>query len=146
MIRFPRYVIPAILALVALFLFVPGCASLGGVRHVATVTVVTSHGILALTQDTEKSLVCGVATAPAPPACVTASVHRDNSAQLAKAWGYEGDIERLVRAIPAGGVVPPDIATLLGQINSAIDKVLAAIPGSTQKTQLVVAINPSGGK
>lgn len=145
MIRFPRYVVPFLVAVFMLFgLTLQGCASLGGARHIATVSVVTSHGILALVQDTEKALVCGGATAPAPPACVSASAHQANAANLAKAWGYEGDIERIVRALPQGSAAPSQLATLLGQINVIIDNVVKAIPASAPKTTLIV--NLTGGK
>jgi hypothetical protein len=140
MIRFPRYLISFLIATVVA-LVLTGCGSIGGAlhvggpRHLATVTVVTSHGILALVQDSENAMVCGKATAPVP--CVTASAHKAISADLVTAWADEADVERLVRSVPAGVAVSPDVPTLLGKISGLIDKIVKAIPNSSAKTTLV---------
>lgn len=134
MIRSPKFLFPVLVAIFMLFGLV-GCASLGGQRHVVTVSLVTSHGILALVQDSEKAMVCGVATAPVP--CVTASAHKTISADLVIAWADEADVERLVRAIPTGAAASAEVSTLLGTISGLVDKILAAIPNSALKAALV---------
>ncbi len=120
-----------------------GCASLGGARHTATVTVVSAHAILSAAQDTERMLVCGLPTAPAAPACVAPATHRTISGYLATAFDLDGQVARTVRAVPAGGMLPANVAELVGQIAALVDKILAAIPHSPQRASLVAQI---GGK
>ncbi len=126
-----------------LLVLLTGCASLGGPRHVATVTVVTSHSILAAVQDTTRALYCGAPTAPAAPACIDDALRRTIAGQLVTAFDLDGQVARLVRAVPAGGILPANVAELVGRIAALVDRILAAIPKSPQRASLVAQI---GGK
>ena len=127
-----------------LALALTGCASLGGARHTATVSVVSAHAVLAAVQDTERALVCDGPTAPAPPLCVPPDVHRRNAGYFVTAFDLDGQVARTVRAVPPGGVLPANVAELVGQIAALVDKILAAIPKSPQRASLVEQIG--GGK
>lgn len=131
---------PIVPLLLLALLTLPGCASIGAHRHAAAVTVVSAHAVLSAVQDTERALVCGTAAAPAPPACVTSDLHRTISAQLVTAFDLDGRVARLVRDVPPGGVLPSDVPALLGQIAALVDRVLEALPTSTQKTRLTQTI------
>lgn len=126
----------ALVLLLAVTLGASSCASLGGARHKATVSVVSADAVLSAVQDTEMGLVCGRPSAPAAPACVPEDRHRQISAKLAEAFGHEKRIAQLVRALPAGAS-SPDVASLLGQIRALLDAVLAMIPDSAQRKALV---------
>jgi hypothetical protein len=111
-----------------------GCASLGGPRHTAAVSVVTAHAVLSAVQDTEMGLVCGRSTAPAPPACVPLAQHRDISARLAKAFSLEVQVAQFVR------LGQTDVSPLIGEIRTLLDAVLALIPPSPPRTALLANI------
>lgn len=127
--------------LVALVVLLSGCA-LPRARHIATVSVVSAHSVLSAIQDTEMDLVCGKATAPAPPACVLIEQHRDISGKLANAFALEKKIAVAVKAIPPGAP-SANVAESLGQLQALIDAVLDLIPRSAQRQTLVANI---GGK
>lgn len=128
------------LPLILLVLLSQGCASMGGVRHTAVISVVSAHAVLSAVQDTEKSLVCGVAGAPEPPACIPQATHLAISRDLVTAFDYDGQVARLVRAVPPGGIMPADIPGLLGKIAGLVDRIVAALPTSAKKAQLVQQI------
>ena len=114
-----------------------GCASLGGARHGATVSVVTAHATLSAVQDAEMLLVCSKPGAPAPPLCIDADKHHEISGKLATAFGLDGDLARLVRAVPVDGPTPAQVGELVGKISAIVNDVLALIPnGSPQKASL----------
>jgi len=117
-------------------LFTQGCASLAGPRHGATVTVVAAHSTLSAVQDTELLLVCEKPGAPAAPLCVDAEKHKAISAKLATAFALDGDLARLVRAVPLDQPQPPQVAELVARIAQIINDVLALIPKSPQKAAL----------
>jgi hypothetical protein len=119
------------------------CASFGGVKHTATVSVVTAHAVLSAVQDGERLLVCGGPSAPAAPACVPPDVHRKIAGELVTAFDLDGQVLRLVRALPPGTMAPSDVPGLLGRIMAIIDRIVALIPASSQKAALVQQI---GGK
>lgn len=116
------------------------CASLGGARHVAAVSVVSVHGVLSLTQDTERALVCGGATAPAPPSCVPPDVHRTIAGYFVTAFDLDGQVARLVRATPAGSLTPGEVPGLLARISALLDAIFKALPTSPQKSQLIAQV------
>lgn len=132
--------------LLAALLVVSACATVGGPRHVATVSVVSAHAVLSAVQDTERALVCGAATAPAAPACIPDEVHRKVSADLATAFQYDIDVHNLVRAAPTDTSLPATVPALLGKIAAILDQVVAALPTSTQKQALVAQIGGPDGK
>ncbi len=119
------------------------CASVGGVRHVATVTVVSAHNTLSAIQDTEQLLVCGRSTAPAAPACVPIPINQKISGELSAAFDLDGRLATLVRDTPVGAPQPDAIPTLVGDIAQIVAKVLNDLPSSPQKTTLVQRL---GGK
>jgi hypothetical protein len=98
---------------------------------------VTAHTVLGALQDGERALVCEKPGAPAPPLCVPQVKHQEISQHFVMAFDLDGQVLRTVRALPPGTPLPGDIPTLLGQIGVLIDKILAAMPSSPQKTQLV---------
>jgi hypothetical protein len=115
-----------------------GCASLGGARHVATVTVSTSGTVLDALQDTEMLLVCGRTGAPAEPACVPVALHKQISGKIAQAYALHKHMTELVLAVPAGTPQPAEVSELLGKIAALVNDVLALIPdGSPQKASLL---------
>ena len=128
------------LAPILLLVLLTACASLGGPRHVATVTVVTSHSILAALQDGSRALYCGAATAPAAPACIDDALRRTIASNLVTAFDLDAQVARTVRAAPADGSLPTGIADLVGQIAALVDKIFAAIPASPQRATLVAQI------
>lgn len=115
-----------------------GCATVGGPRHVATVTVVTGHSILAAVQDTTRALYCGTPTAPAAPLCIDDTRRRQIASALVTAFDLDAQVARTVR--PVGQPTPAGVADLIGQIAALVDKVLALIPKSSQRAQLVAQI------
>lgn len=126
--------------LVIALLLASSCATAGGPRHVATVSVVSAHAVLSAVQDTERALVCGAATAPPAPACVPADRHRAISADLVTAFDYDGQVATLVRALPAGGTWPATVPVLLGKIAGLVDRIVGTLPASPQKTSLVAQL------
>lgn len=124
------------LLFVGILLLASSCASQGGPRHIATVSVVTAHTILATLQDTEMALVCGKPTAPEAPRCVEAEKHKEISGYLAQAFDYDGTVARLVRALPPGSPQPAQVGELLARISELVSKILASIPASPQKATL----------
>jgi hypothetical protein len=113
-----------------------GCATLGSAKHRAAISVVSADAVLSAIQDTENGLVCGRATAPAPPACVPLEEHRAISAKLATAFQRDRQIAQTIRALPAGAS-SPDVAVLVGQIRALVDEVLALIPDSAPRRALM---------
>lgn len=139
-IRLIGVAIAAIVVGTQLAFFINGCASAGGPRHVAVVSVVSAHAVLSAVQDTERALVCGSATAPSAPNCVAADVHQRISADLVTAFDLDGRVARLVRdAGPTGGL-PGNVAAMLGQIGGIVDAILARLPSSPQKGSLIAQI------
>src|SRR6185369_175476 len=130
------FVLVALLALTA-------CAA-HSVRHVATVSVTAAHASLLAVQSTADLVVCGQATAPAAPNCLTADDRAHKVAPLlSKAFDYDIQAALIVRSLPEGAPPPGDVASYLAQIGGVIDQVLALIPSSQPKTALVASI---GGK
>ncbi len=114
-----------------------GCASLGGPRHVATVSVVSAHAVLAAVQDTTRALYCGAPTAPAAPACIDDALRRTIAGQLVTAFDLDGQVARLVRTVPAGGILPANVAELVGRIAALVDRILAALPKAARESLLM---------
>lgn len=110
-----------------------GCAS---ARHKAVVTVASAHTVLTIIREDELLLVCGRATAPAPPLCVPPEVHRDISAKLVKAFEADERMLRIVRATPSSAG-PADVGTLLREISGVVSEILALIPASHEKAAIV---------
>lgn len=130
---------PIVLLLLAVALGASSCASLGGARHRAAVSVVSAKAVLGAIQDVEMTLVCGRATAPPAPSCVPIEKHREISAHLVTAFGYNEKALKIARALP-GGETSPDVFTLIGQVRALVDAVLALIPESPQRRALVANI------
>jgi hypothetical protein len=131
---------PILLVLAVLAL--AGCAAKA--RHVATVTVVSAKGALDITQDTEPLLVCGVATAPPAPACVTADVHKAIHAQLAEAYEVHKQLATAVRDWPQGQPAPATIPAYLAQITELLQHIVDALPAGGTKDRLTTLL--TGGK
>lgn len=129
--------------LVLAFVCLYGCASTGGPRHVATVSVVTSHGTLMLIDATEEKLVCDTAGAPQAPMCVPPATHKAISAKLAQAFDLDADVARTVKAMPVGTPTTPQVLELLSKISVLVSDVMALIPQSSARESLAVQI---GGK
>lgn len=125
-----------LLCIAVMGLLFAGCASLGGARHGATVTVVGAHATLSAVQDAEILLVCEKPGAPAAPLCIDAETHKAISAKLATAFAMDGDLARLVRAVPLDQPQPPQVAELVARIAQVVNDVLALIPKSQQKASL----------
>ncbi len=124
----------ALVLVVGIVIGATGCASLGGPRHVATVSVVSAHAVLSAVQDTEMGLVCGRSTAPPPPDCVPPAQHQAISAKLAKAFGLEVQVAQFVQ------LGQTDVAPLLGEIQTLLDAVLTLIPPSASRSTLLANI------
>ena len=127
----------SVLAVFVLGGMLTGCAP--SVRHIATVTAVGAHATLSAVQDTEMALACGKPSAPAPPACVPADLHREISAQLVTAFDADIRAHELIRDWPATGSAP-NIATFLAEITSAINFVLQHLPSGPALNRLLVQI------
>lgn len=119
-----------------------GCAA-GAVRHAVVVTVVSAHGTLALIQDTEMLVVCGKVSAPAAPHCVSPDGHRRISGKLAEAFDYDGQLARVVRAVPTGTPAAAQIADLLGKIRTLVTSILSDLPSSPQVDRLLTLLGGS---
>lgn len=129
--------------IVALAITLSGCASLGGARHVATVGIVSTHSVLSAVQDTEMRIVCGRAGAPQAPLCVPVPTHRQISGHLETAFALEGRAVQVIRALPPGTPQPAEVVTIMIQVNSLIQEILALLPNGKDKDTLVQSI---GGK
>ncbi len=116
------------------------CASLGGARHSAVVTVVSAHAVLAATQDTSRAIVCGLPTAPPAPACLTPERAREIAVILVTAFDLDGEVAKTVRAVPPGGLLPSNVAELVGRIAALVDRILAALPKSAARESLLMKI------
>lgn len=127
------------IVLLALAIGASSCASLGGARHRAAVSVVSAKAVLGAIQDVEMTLVCGRSTAPPAPSCVPIEKHREISAHLVTAFDYNEKALTIARALP-GGETSPDVFRLVGQIRALVDAVLALIPESPQRRTLVANI------
>lgn len=124
--------------LVALAIAASSCAAKA--RHIATVTVVSAKGALDIAQDTEPLLVCGKATAPPAPACVTEDIHRAIHANLADAYALHKQLAIAVRDWPQGAPAPIGIGTYLTQITELLQHVIDALPESGVKTRLLLLL------
>lgn len=142
----------AVLLAFGLALGAQSCATLGinpntsSARHLVTVTVVSGNAVLGALQDGERGLVCGTVTAPAPPACVPVDRHKAISADFVKAFQVHRAAAQLVRDTPAGAPTPSDLARLLGDVNALIESILARVPASTAKAQLISKAQAIGGQ
>lgn len=127
------------MSLCLILVWVMGCAT-AGPRHIATVMAVAAHSTLAAVQDTEMLLACGKPTAPAPPACVPANVHREISTRLVTAFAADIEIARTIRDWPATSAPPASIGALLAQITQTVNYILARLPPGPLTTKLLMAI------
>lgn len=119
--------------------FSAACGGNRSPRHVATVSAVTAHATLAAIQDTEMLLVCGRPGAPSQPTCIQAEKHKQLSGLLAEAFDYDGQVLRIVRAMPTGQPQPGQVGELLARIAVLIDKILADLPRDAPPTQALLA-------
>jgi hypothetical protein len=126
--------------LLGVLLAFPGCASLGGPRHVGTVGLVSAHAVLSAVQDTEMRIVCGRPGAPQTPLCVPISKHRQISAHLETAFALEIRAAALVRSLPPGTPQPVEVVTITVQINGLVQEILALLPEGRDKQALVQSI------
>jgi ABC-type amino acid transport substrate-binding protein len=127
--------------IICAMLAVSGCATAGGPRHIATVSIVSAHATLSAIQDTEMLIVCGKPTAPAPPACVADAKHKELSGKLAQAFGYDAQIARTIRSMPAGSPQPAEVTNMLAQIAVLVNQILAGLPqGAPQTTALTESL------
>lgn len=131
-------ILPAILLVAVLGGMTSGCAA--NVRHIATVSAVAAHSTLAALQDTEMLIVCGKATAPAPPACVDVDQHRANAEKLVTAFDLDIQVATTIRDWPALGPPPTSIGALLGQITVVVNYILDHLPDGAAKTKLLTSI------
>jgi len=129
----------AVLALV-LAILVVGCASAGGPRHIAVVSVVTAHSTLAAVQDTEALLVCGTATALPAPQCITPEAHRAFAKKLVTAFDLDGQIAKQVLAWPPDQALPPVITNLLSQLDAILAELIAALPNTPATDRLLASL------
>ena len=132
---------PILLVAFVLALASGGCA--GKARHIATVTVVSAKGALDIAQDTEPLLVCGAASAPAAPACVTPDAHKAIHGTLADAYAIHKQLATAVRDWPQGQPAPATIPTYLAQITDLLQRVLDSLPPGSVKDRLTALL---GGK
>jgi hypothetical protein len=131
-------------AFIALTAFVgvgcSGCATIGGARHKAVITIKTAHTVLASVQDFEMTIVCGRADAPPEPACVTTALHKEVSEYLAEAFEYDKQVAEIVKAIPPGAPAPVEVFDLINKISALVNKILGRLPDSFQKDAFVQKI------
>ena len=121
-----------LIALVSL----PACASLGGAKQAGFQGFAVAHASLMLTKNVEGDLVCGKSAAPPAPLCVPDAVHGQILDILKQGFTIDGDLGRLIQAMPEGTATTPEIGTMIGQITKLISDVLALIPKSPQKASL----------
>lgn len=131
--------------LVVFAVMMSACASAGGPRHIATVSVVSAHATLSAIQDTEMLLVCGRPSAPAAPRCIAADKHKTLSAKLAQAFGYDAQVARVVRQLPAGSPQPQQVVDMLAQIAVLVNQILADLPKDAPQTETLVQNLRGGG-
>lgn len=116
------------------------------VKHLVTVTVVSGNAVLGALQDGERALVCGTTNAPPAPACVAADRHQAISADFVTAFQLHRSAAQLVRDTPVGAPTSADLARLLGDVDALIDRILARVPTSTSKSQLIAKAQTIGGQ
>lgn len=139
--RAPMMLLPLLLAGA---LTMTACAS-GGPRHIATVSIVSAHATLSAIQDTEMMLVCGKPTAPAVPQCIDGEKHKTLSGKLAQAFGYDAQIARTIRAMPAGSPTPVEVTNMLAQVAVLVNQILADLPRDAPPTETLLQ-NLKGGQ
>lgn len=125
---------------ILLGLLVTGC---GGVHHVATVSVVSTHATLSAIQDTADAVTCGAAGALSAPNCLSTAQRQAVAEKLSPAFGLDVALATAVRDWPAGTPQPAAIAVYLGQITALVNQVIDALPNGAAKTKLLGLI---GGK
>lgn len=108
-------------------------------RHIATISVVTAHSVLAAVQDTEAELVCGRPNAPVVQ-CIGHDNHVTNLLKLREAFEYDGQVARLVRATPAESPTTREVLDLIARIQELVSNILDGIPASPQKQNLIVQL------
>ena len=125
----------------ALILLLPITIGCGGVRHVATVTVLSSHAVLAQTQDTADVVpICGADDAPSTPACLPADVRNGAIARaLVQAFTLDQAVLSAVRYWP-GPPATLDVTAYLTQITRLVTEIVAALPDGAAKTKLLALI------
>lgn len=136
--RLSRPLIPLLLLLA---ISASSCAAKA--RHIATVTVISAKGALDIAQDTEPLLVCGAATAPPAPACVTPETHRNIHGTLADAYAVHKQLAVTIRDWPQGTPAPITIGTYLSQITELLQHVIDSLPDGSVKSRLLLLL---GGK
>lgn len=110
-----------------------GCAT-ANPRHVATVSVVSSHTVLAAAQDLTRGWRCGEPAAP--PTCIPVETYRTQVAPLfVEAFDKDQKVAELARATPGD----LSIGSLLGSITAILEKIAALLP-PTLRAQLLAQI------
>lgn len=113
-----------------------GCVSLGGAKQAGFQAFAVAHTSLMLVRNVEKDLVCGQPTAPTAPLCVNDATHGKVLEILKEGFTIDGDLGRLVQALPEGVATTPEVGTLIGKITVLISDVLQLIPKSPQQKAL----------
>lgn len=132
------------LGIVALMLWAVACAP--KTYHIATVSAISAHTTLALIQDSEKLAVCGLPTAPAPPACVPQDKHVEISKRLETAFDYDGRLLQAVRSTPANQPLPADALQWVGLIQGEVTRIIGLIPPGSFKDAITSKIGGGGGQ
>ena len=117
-----------VVALSAMFVGVSACGQ--STRHIATVTVLTEHSVLAGLQDLATQNFCGTPTALKAPACIDHATRLKVDAFLSKAFDEDQKLLQVVHDAPANK--PADTATLVGDISTLVGDIIAALPSSLQ--------------
>lgn len=134
------------LVLLAALLVLPGCASMGGPRHVTVVSLAGTAGVLDTFVRSEAALVCGQPTAPQAPLCVPVPRHLQivDMADRAAALGEAASLA--MARLPQGSPQPAEVVTMLAQVNGLVLAAMRLVPESHQKQAIAQAIGFEGVK
>lgn len=135
-----------LLVLAALVLALPGCASMGGPRHVTAVSLAGTAGVLETFLHTEKQLVCGQPSAPQAPLCVTVPRHLQIMDMVERAAVLGSQASAVMASLPRGTPQPAQVVTMLAQVQGLVVAAMNLVPESKDKAALAQAIGFDGVK
>lgn len=130
----------AVIAMLAALLALPGCASMGGPRHVTAVSLAATAGTLETFVHTEKQLVCGQPSAPQAPYCVPVPRHLQIMDMVERAAVLGSQASAVMASLPRGTPQPAQVVTMLAQVQGLVVAAMNLVPESKDKAALAQAI------
>jgi hypothetical protein len=127
-----------LLAVLAVPILALSCASIQTAKHPAALTIHTAEAALALADETEELLRCGKPTA-IPDHCIDDATNKRLAEKFVLGFKYVQEARDLYVAVPDGNPTPPQIAALALKVATIVQEVLADLPSSKPKDELLKA-------